>query len=434
MKKYFLILVMCLLGMNYHSYGQATCDDTNITITGGVNGGTETQHAQNTLQTQSGTSIIIEGNADVTYKAGSNITLNSGFKVEAGSTFKALIETCSATTGEPFVTEWITSSNDESITIPTFPGITYNYEVDWSYDGTVFNAESTGITGDVSKTYDSIGTHTVAIRGEFPRIYFWKLVPARSSSSSYLKIRSVEQWGDIEWSSMERAFVFCLNLDITATDEPDLEFVTSMREMFRSCTSMNGSSLSDWDVSEVTDMNSMFRDAEDFNQSLGSWDVRNVTDMTFMLDGSGLSQSNYEATLNGWASLDSLTPSLTEDIELGADGLEFCDDTGRNVLTNSSGSNWTITGDTDLCSRYLSTGDVAIEEFKMYPNPVENKIILTGLSNMQENYRIQISDLAGRVIFRKENQTEIDVSSLKSGVYFLQILGEEKIVKKFIKL
>ena len=45
---------------NHFNIVSQICDDTDITITMGVSGGTEIQHAQNTLQTQSGTLIILK--------------------------------------------------------------------------------------------------------------------------------------------------------------------------------------------------------------------------------------------------------------------------------------------------------------------------------------------------------------------------------------
>ena len=64
----------------------------------------------------------------------------------------------------PFVTTWKTDnigfSNDTSITISTNGSETYNYEVDWTYDGITFIAEDTGVTGNITHDYgtDNEGT------------------------------------------------------------------------------------------------------------------------------------------------------------------------------------------------------------------------------------------------------------------------------------
>lgn len=70
-----------------------------------------------------------------------------------------------------FVTTWRTNnpgiSENNQITIPTFPEETYNYTVDWG-DGT----SDTVVTGDITHTYAASGIYTVSITGMFPRIYF----------------------------------------------------------------------------------------------------------------------------------------------------------------------------------------------------------------------------------------------------------------------
>ena len=72
---------------------------------------------------------------------------------------------------QAFITTWQTDnsgpSDDDQITIPTFSGETYNYDIEWG-DG----MSDTGVTGDITHTYASPGTYTVSITGIFPRIYF----------------------------------------------------------------------------------------------------------------------------------------------------------------------------------------------------------------------------------------------------------------------
>lgn len=50
----------------------------------------------------------------------------------------------------------------------------------------------------------------------------------------------IEQWGDIAWSSMSGAFYGCVNMDVRATDVPDLANVTSTSGMFRECSALLG--------------------------------------------------------------------------------------------------------------------------------------------------------------------------------------------------
>jgi len=178
----------------------------------------------------------------------------------------------------PFITTWKTdnsgTSSDTSITIPTFSGETYNYDVDWDNDGTF---DEFGITGDASHDFGTAGTYTIRIQGDFPRIYF------NSISLDNDKLLSVDQWGDITWHSMELAFFHCDNLHINATDAPNLTYVTDMSRMFNHCLSMN-ENIEHWDTKHITNMSGMFSGASVFNQPIGEWETGLVTDMSAMFN------------------------------------------------------------------------------------------------------------------------------------------------------
>ncbi|MDN5216903.1 BspA family leucine-rich repeat surface protein, partial [Fulvivirgaceae bacterium BMA12] len=170
---------------------------------------------------------------------------------------------------QPFITTWRTTTASQTITIPTFPGATYNYDVDWG-DGST----DIGQTGSATHSYTTAGDYVVQISGTFPRIYF-------NNTGNKKNILSVTQWGANPWQSMEKAFFGCSNLTISANDSPNLQNVTNMRRMFDGATSFN-QDIGGWDVSNVTNMSFMFARASSFNQDIGSWDVSNVTDMDSM--------------------------------------------------------------------------------------------------------------------------------------------------------
>ncbi|WP_025740616.1 BspA family leucine-rich repeat surface protein [Aquimarina pacifica] len=240
-----------------------------------------------------------------------------------------------------FIITWRTTTANETITIPT-TGSGYNYSVDWG-DSIIEN----GFTGNAPHEYAEAGTHTVKITGDFPRIYF-------NNNADADKILTVEQWGNIAWTSMESAFRDCNNLRITATDAPDLSNVTNINNIFRVCRAFRDEDFSNWDVSNVTSMNfaftatdsfngnlstwdvgsvinfvgtfyqssfnqdisswnigervsgtinmgAMFTQNSQFDQNLGSWDISKVSNMSNMFLQSSLSTTNYDATLIGWA-------------------------------------------------------------------------------------------------------------------------------------
>ncbi len=176
----------------------------------------------------------------------------------------------------PFGTTWKTDntgvSEDNQITIPTFSGETYDYFVDWG-DGT----SDSNVTGDITHTYASPGTYQVSITGDFPRIYF-------NDSGDKNKIISVDQWGNIQWSSMQSAFWGSQNLDVEASDIPDFSDMTSMRLMFKDCESLVGGSIGTWDVSTIIDFGNLFDWATLFNQDLNDWDVSKAENMNAMFN------------------------------------------------------------------------------------------------------------------------------------------------------
>ena len=230
-----------------------------------------------------------------------------------------MVLTCSSSdlaAQQPFITTWNTNnpgpSGSTSITIPT-SGTGYNYDVDWNNDGTY---DQFGITGNVTHNFGTAGTYTIRIRGAFPRIFFV------NNSTDQFKLINVSQWGDIAWTSMQSAFLGCSQLNITATDVPNLSGATSMRLMFSGCSNLNGpANIGTWNTSTIRDMsstfegcsqfnqplggwntsavlstNNMFRNAAVFNQPIGTWDVSSVTTMTRMFDGAAM----FDQPIGAW--------------------------------------------------------------------------------------------------------------------------------------
>ncbi len=193
---------------------------------------------------------------------------------------------------QPFITTWKTdnpgTSTSTQITIPT-TGSGYNYDIYWEEVGNpAHNGNLPGNTGNVTIDFTSAGTYQVEISGDFPRIYF-------VNTGDKEKILSVEQWGDISWSSMSRAFEGCTNLILAASDAPDLSVATDLSFMFRKASSIN-QNIGHWDVSNVTNMIGVFEEATSFNQDIGTWDVSNVTNMSNMFNRA----SSFNQDIGAW--------------------------------------------------------------------------------------------------------------------------------------
>ena len=228
------------------------------------------------------------------------------------------------------------TSNSNQFTIPTIAGNLYNVTTS---DGQTLSNN----TDDLTITFPSAGTYDVNISGDFRQIFF-------SGGGDKDKLLEIKNWGNIAWTSMDKAFFNCTNFsNISATDAPDLSGVTNMGLMFffapftadisswdvsnvenfnsafRLCSNFN-SDLSSWDVSSATDMQLMFQGATSFNgnistwdvsstlnlketlngatsfdRNLSNWDVNQVTDLGNFLTSATLSTANYDATLIGWA-------------------------------------------------------------------------------------------------------------------------------------
>ncbi|MFN8344055.1 MAG: BspA family leucine-rich repeat surface protein, partial [Spirosomataceae bacterium] len=245
------------------------------TITGGTGDFTITQPALTSIPANGSTTFTVTFDPTAAGKRTATISIPNNDADENPYTFAL-----EGYGGRPFITTWKTdntgssgSTNATSLRIPT-TGTGYNYDVDWNNDGIY---DEFGLTGDATHNYGTAGTYQVAIRGSFPRIYFY-------DGGDRLKLLSVDQWGAIVWTSMASAFQGCSNLTEQAADAPDLSGVTDMSAMFADCSSLN-QDLSNWTTAAVTKMSGMFFNATAFNQNIGNWNTAAVTDMSFMFSG-----------------------------------------------------------------------------------------------------------------------------------------------------
>ena len=188
------------------------------------------------------------------------------------------------TDAAPFVTTWQTHGANQEVTIPV-GGAAGTFTVDWG-DGTI----EQDVTGDQTHRYVAAGTYTVTISGDFTRIHLGSSSPPNTE-----RLKSIDQWGDVRWTSMAGAFARAFDVVDRAADAPDLSRVTDMSGMFWLADLFNGD-ISGWDVSQVRDMNRMFEAAHAFNRDISDWDVSQVTDMRAMFR----SANAFNKDLSGW--------------------------------------------------------------------------------------------------------------------------------------
>ncbi|MBK9254901.1 MAG: BspA family leucine-rich repeat surface protein [Saprospiraceae bacterium] len=109
------------------------------------------------------------------------------------------------------------------------------------------------------------------------------------------RLVDVESWGNTAWTSMERAFTGCTNMQISASDVPNLSAVTNMSFMFSGASTFN-QDISNWNTAAVTNMNVVFNGASAFNQNIGNWNTAAVTNMLGMFNGA----SSFNQNIGNW--------------------------------------------------------------------------------------------------------------------------------------
>ncbi|SMO76040.1 Por secretion system C-terminal sorting domain-containing protein [Chryseobacterium rhizoplanae] len=175
-----------------------------------------------------------------------------------------------------------------------FPGRGTNFKIHWEEIGYPSHNATLNVTSAYQTLIDfgvphnpnpSDATYRLKVsngNGNFHQIRFadWDMFNDNGIVGDVHKIQLIEQWGNIQWSSMEQAFQACKILDFTATDVPDLKEVTDMSHMFLGCYSLVGnSSINTWNTSNVTTLLGTFSGCFVFNQPVGDWNTSNVTMM-----------------------------------------------------------------------------------------------------------------------------------------------------------
>ena len=199
-----------------------------------------------------------------------------------------------------YVSEWDMSKSGVNTTELITNLIGNNFTVEWAnlappYDnGTITTASGTAaspfkLTGlRANAKYRIIAYSSSATN---------KLTGLCADKADKQRLTKVTQWGTTKWTSLDKAFFGCGNMDVTATDKPDLTVVTDLSNMFKNCVALvYNTSVNDWDVSHITNMNSMFSQTTKFNQPLNNWVVSSVTDMRAMF----ASAETFNQDISGW--------------------------------------------------------------------------------------------------------------------------------------
>ncbi len=189
-----------------------------------------------------------------------------------------------------FVTTWDTTLGDANTVTLALAG-TVDAEIDWG-DGSA--AEHVTTPGPHVHDYGTGGIYTVSVTGS-AGAYNSRDNGGGDPYSEEAKLVSVDNWGQLGFTSMNGAFRGCSNLVSVPTTSDGIESVTDMSAMFGYASAFN-QNIGGWDTSGVTYMTSMFHDADSFNETIGSWDTSSVTNMGWMFHYA----SSFNQDIGSW--------------------------------------------------------------------------------------------------------------------------------------
>ena len=113
--------------------------------------------------------------------------------------------------------------------------------------------------------------------------------------------------------------------------------VDNMFSVFYNCSQFNGDIYS-WDTTNVENMSFMFYNCDLFDQSLAAWNIGNVSNFTnFMQNATGLSTSNYDATLIAWA-----LQTVNSGLSINFGGSQFTESAYASRFSLIEDDGWTI--------------------------------------------------------------------------------------------
>ena len=219
-----------------------------------------------------------------------------------------------------FSTTWNTlmpgSANDE-IVLP----ISGSYEVYWG-DG-ISNADT------ATHVYATPGVYTVNI------INLGITGFRFNGGGDASKLISINQWGNMTLGNSGGYFYGANNMNVIATDAPDLSGTTNLAAMFQGDTVFNGN-IAGWNTNSVTSMSYMFTSDSSFNQNIGSWNTYKVTDMSYMFDGA----TAFNQPIGSW-----VTNSVTDMTDMFNGATAFNQDIAGWNTANVASMAGMFTGD-----------------------------------------------------------------------------------------
>jgi len=146
----------------------------------------------------------------------------------------------------------------------------------------------------------------------------------------------INNWNVSNVTNFYRTFYKAISFD-QDLNSWDTSNVETMYQMFYDCSQFNGDIYS-WDTTNVENMQQMLYNCDLFDQSLAAWTIANVSNFTnFMQNATGLSTSNYDATLIAWAA-----GVVDNNISINFGGSQFTESAYASRFSLIQDHNWTI--------------------------------------------------------------------------------------------
>jgi surface protein len=300
--------------------------------------------------------------------------------------------------------------------------VVYSPELDLS--------DRTTVTLDVSNptiTFPTEGNYVVEIYPPFRRIRF-------DSGGDSLKVLEIQQWGDIQWSSMENAFAGCVNMQGTYLDTPNFSncvnaesmffncstfnhtvnnwkieegLFTSLRSMFNGCTQFN-QPVNNWNMTKFINVSRLFLNCTNFNQPLNDWDTSNLVDINSMFTRC----TNFNQPLNNWNTSSIILNTTNAQLGLFLGCIQF----------NQDLSNWDLSRSTSLagmfngCTNFNNGGNPNISNWDI-SNCINFITMFAGCSNFNQpldnwNFTTDVTkNITMGLMFEQANQFNQNIGS-----------------------
>lgn len=242
-------------------------------------------------------------------------------------------------------------SASDTFILPLVSSGTYDFYIDWG-DGNIDNI-TTYNQSEVTHVYSSSGTYTCTILGT---LIGW----AFAAAGDIAKLTEISNWGVWAADTTVGCFQGCSNLDVTATDTPDISGTTSLESFFNGCSVMAyNSSINDWDVSHITNMRLLFQQCDAFNQDLNNWDTSLVTDMEQVFFGCAIFNGNIDnwntSSVITFDEMFRFTGAFNRDISgWNVSSCQIFFRMFANCIFNQNIGSWTTTSATNMANMFDS--------------------------------------------------------------------------------